>query len=159
MPLDQVVANHAFQIAEVLEKHGKANATIKSHVSALSGLLEHVRLHELNTDIVPHTSWLASNPFFGLPLSKYGHTKRSWEALSHGQLHQLFAQDMDPKDRLCLELLIINGCRLDEIALLTWEQVKTDTECIRYIDLATDVLVKNKNSKRLMPLPDIIQLP
>ena len=66
---------------------------------------------------------------------------------------------MDPKDRLCLELLIINGCRLDEIALLTWEQVKTDTECIRYIDLATDVLVKNKNSKRLMPLPDIIQWP
>ena len=159
LPLDQVTANHAFQIAEALEKNGKANATIKSHVSALSGLLKHVQLFELNTEVIPVKPWLLVNPFYGLPLSKYGKPKKSFEALSHDQLHRLFAQEMEPNDRLCLELLITTGCRLNEIALLTWEQIKIDGAGIRYIDLATNALVKNKNSKRLVPIPHIIHLP
>ena len=71
----------------------------------------------------------------------------------------MFSQEITPKDRLCLELLITTGCRLDEIALLTWGQIKVDKNNIRYIDLASEALVKNDNSKRLVPIPEIITLP
>ena len=158
-PLDQMLAQHGFKIAETLEKVGKANVTIKSYISALSGLLDHIRLNELNTDVVPNKAWLTSNPFIGLPLSGYGTSKRSFEAFTVDQLHELFAQRMKTQDRMCLELLVTTGCRLDEIALLTWEQIKTDNMGIRYIDLASAALVKNSNSKRLVPIPDIIILP
>lgn len=66
---------------------------------------------------------------------------------------------MTEKDRLCLELLITTGCRLDEVALVKWEQIKVDKNQIRYIDLAQDALVKNDNSKRFVPIPDVITLP
>ena len=158
-PLDSIIAQHGLQIAETLEIRGLANSTIKGYVTSLSGLIEHIRLYELDNSVLPHKPWLTSNPLSGLPLSHYGKKKRSFEALTVDQLHKLFSLEMDPKDRLCLELLITTGCRLDEIALLTWEQIKTDKKNIRYIDLATDALVKNKNSERLVPIPDIINLP
>ena len=158
-PLNQIIAKQGIQIAETLEIKGLANSTIKGYITSLSGLIEHIRLYELDTSVLPHTPWLTSNPLSGLPLSHYGKKKRSFEALTVDQLHKLFSLEMEPKDRLCLELLITTGCRLDEIALLTWEQIKTDKQNIRYIDLATDALVKNKNSERLVPIPDIINLP
>ncbi|MGE4610852.1 MAG: DUF6538 domain-containing protein [Paracoccaceae bacterium] len=158
-PLDQILSQHSNQIAQTLEDAGKANATIKAYISALSGLFDYIRLNELNEDVVPNKPWLTSNPFTGLQMSDYGTAKRSYEALTEDQLHKLFAQRMEAKDRLCLELLITTGCRLDEIALLTWEQIKTDQTGIQYIDLASHALVKNDNSKRLIPIPDIITLP
>jgi integrase len=158
-PLDQIIAQHGLKIAETLEIRGLANSTIKGYVTSLSGLIEHIRLYELDTSATPHKPWLTSNPFSSLPLSHYGKKKRSFEALTVDQLHKLFSLKLDPQDRLCLELLITTGCRLDEIALLTWEQIKTDQQNIRYIDLATNARVKNKNSKRLVPIPDIIALP
>ena len=48
---------------------------------------------------------------------------------------------MEPQDRLCLTLLAITGARLDEIALLTWEQVKTEFGGVMYIDLRPDEII------------------
>lgn len=158
-PLDQLLANHGHIIAEYLEEKGKANSTIKGYLTSLSGLLNHIRFYELDTTDLSNRPWIKSNPFDGLPLSGYGKAKRSFEALTEEQLNQLFTQNMTEKDRLCLELLITTGCRLDEIALVRWEQIKVDKHQIRYIDLAADALVKNDNSKRFVPIPDLITLP
>jgi integrase len=158
-PLDQIIARHGHEIAEHLEELGKANNTIKGYLSSLSGLLDYIRLYELDTESYPNKPWITSNPTIGLPLSNYGTPKKSYEALSEEQLYELFSQEITPKDRLCLELLITTGCRLDEIALLTWGQIKVDKNNIRYIDLASEALVKNDNSKRLVPIPEIITLP
>ena len=50
--------------------------------------------------------------------------------------------------------------RLDEAALLTWEQLKTDRNGIRYFDLALGAIVKNDRfSARTVAIPDCLTLP
>ena len=159
VPVNQVKRHHALVIAETLEAKGLANKTIRSYISALSGLLKYVRDFEIPDPEYQRSSWISDNPLRDMPLAMYGEKTRSYEALTEAQLMRLFAQDMTPRDRLCLELLVTTGCRLNEIALLTWEQIKVDSNDIRFIDLASEARVKNKNSARLVPIPDIVELP
>jgi hypothetical protein len=124
IPVDQVMKHHGLLIAETLEEEGKANATIKAWVQSLRAYLEWISAKPLNTYTNPPTPWINSNVLFGLSLKNYGVKKRSYEAFTADQLHHLFSLDMPEDDKLLLSILITTGMRLDEAALLTWDQYK-----------------------------------
>jgi len=138
---------HAYAFASALQSAGKAQKTIASYVSAVSAMLTWCEQNAIITE----------SPFTNLKLSKYGKKKSSWLPLSNEQLHKLFAQEMPAQDRLLLSILITTGMRLDEAALLTWEQFKVIDE-IRCFDL-TDAILKTASSERLVALPDCLALP
>ena len=69
---------------------------------------------------------------------------------------------MPPQDFLCLAILACTGARLDEIALMERDQfdhgLTTDGKKVHWID-TTDAIVKNKPSRRLIPiLPRVAEL-
>lgn len=67
---------------------------------------------------------------------------------------------MNANDRLLLSILITTGMRLDEAALLTWDQYKVDRNGLRYFDLSLGAIVKNdKFSARTVAIPDCLRLP
>ena len=121
---------HGYEYAKWNQKQGRANKTIRS----------------LNTKVVAFLNWcereghIENNPLANLKLADFGKESLPYLPFDPDELNDLFAQEMEPQDRLCLTLLAITGARLDEIALLTWEQVKTDFGGLMYIDLRPDVL-------------------
>ena len=69
---------------------------------------------------------------------------------------------MKDRDRPCLKILASTGMRLDEVALLTFDDLKVDEDTgIRFFDLTDDVkLLKNDAaSRRQVPVPDQLVLP
>lgn len=160
LPVDQVYKQHASQIAKTLHEDGMSNSRIKTYIGSIRGLLEHVIDNELNTIKNPPEPWITSNSFYGFKASAYGSTTRSFEALKEDQLHALFDLDMPENDRLLLSILITTGMRLDEVALLEWEQYKVDRNGLRYFDLSLGSIVKNdKFSARTVAIPDCLKLP
>lgn len=149
--LDQIEKAHAYDFARALAEEGKANRTIKTSVSSVTSFLtwcEHERL-------IPTT------PFFNLKLSNYGTPSEKYKPLSTDELMALFKLKMPDEDRLILSILISTGMRLDEAALLTWQRIKTVNEirCFDLTDYEEAIKIKNKQSLRLVPIPDCIKLP
>ena len=68
---------------------------------------------------------------------------------------------MPQQDRLALSILACTGARLDEIALLEWSQFHEEywqDGTVKYLD-TTDAIVKNRPSRRLIPLvPEVWKL-
>ena len=158
LPVDKVLRQHATMIASTLHDDGYANSTIKTWLGAVRGLLQFVVDNELNPETV--TPWLNANTFYGFSAESYGTKGRSFEALKENQLHDLFSLDMPELDRLMFNILITTGMRLDEVALLEWEQYKVDRNGLRYFDLSLGSIVKNdKFSARTVAIPDVLQLP
>lgn len=102
---------------------------------------------------------IAANPFKGLTLSGYGRKKESYTPLDRTQLEALFKLTMPDEDRKLLSILIATGMRLDEAALLTWEDVK-DEAGIPYFDLTgKDKKLKNIGSARKVPIvPELLRV-
>ena len=159
LPLDQVQNFHANEIAKELDIEGKANSTIKSYVSSLGGLLTWATTNVRNKNLDIEKSWIASNVSKGVSLEHWGAQKRTWEALTTEQLHHLFSLQMSCEERLLFTLLITTGMRLDEVCLLRWEQINTDANGIRYIDLSINPIKNDKFSKRNVAIPDVVLLP
>ena len=160
LPVDQVYRQHATQLARTLHEDGYSNSRIKTWLSSIRGLLEYVIDNELNQIVTPPKPWITSNSFYGFKAKAFGTKKRSWQPLTEEQLFELFALDMPQQDRLLLNILITTGMRLDEAALLEWEQYKVDRNGLRYFDLSLGAIVKNdKFSARTVAIPDVLKLP
>lgn len=152
-----ITQKHGYTFAKYLEDElDLANKSIKSNISYVSGLFTWcIKQSELQGFV--------SNPFNKLNLSKYGHEAQSFIPFKVSQLHQLFGlADVDGKGRmnrreyLLFGFLITTGCRMDEAALLTWENIIRHDNGWHYIDL-TKAIVKNAGSKRLLPIPYKLQ--
>ena len=91
-----------------------AENTIRDYKWSMSRFLDWCVRHE----------FLDKNPFDSVKFqaSEFGRDGESRLPFSEGQLMQIFAQDMEQQERLLLSLLIVTGMRIDEAALLTWEQ-------------------------------------
>lgn len=102
---------------------------------------------------------IAANPFKGLSLSGYGRKKESYTPLNRKQLEDLFKLAMPDEDRKLLSILIATGMRLDEAALLTWEDVKEERG-IPYFDLTgKEKKLKNIGSARKVPIvPELLKV-
>lgn len=126
--------------------------TIEGHFSSLRSVLSWAIQNE----------YLTSNPWQHLDLGGYGEPpvkRRDWSA---DEFEKVFALDMPQQDKICLAILACTGARLDEIALLEWEQFECETlksgEMVHWFDL-TSAIVKNEQSKRLIPiLPRLAEL-
>ena len=104
------------------------------------------------------------NPFLGADLKSLGANEvaKSYQPFEKDELEKLFALPMPDEDRLLLSILISTGMRLDEAALLTWDQIRSE-DSIRYFSLMdsdnANVIVKNQGSLRKVPIPDVLTLP
>ena len=134
---------HGYQYVKWNRKQGRASKTIRS----------------LNTKVVAFLNWyqrkgyIDDNPLANLKLADFGTESVPFLPSDPDELNDLFAQEIEPQDRLCLTLLALTGARLDEIALLTWEQVKTDFDELKYLDLRPDeTKVKTDGSHRIVPI-------
>ena len=95
--------------------------------------------------------WVESNVFAGLVLDKnIGRSRQSYRPFTPRELEALFEQSMAEHSRRLLSILITTGMRLDEAALLDWDDIKED-QGIVYYDL-TNSIVKNKGSQRRVPV-------
>ena len=101
--------------------------------------------------------WISSNVFTGLVISKnIGRARQSYIPLSNEELINLFDQDMPIHLRSLLSILVTTGMRLDEAALLNWEDVKEDKEQdVIYFDL-TNSIVKTQGSQRKVPVHSVL---
>ena len=77
---------------------------------------------------------------------------------SKNQLHSLFKLSLNARDRLLLTIIVTTGMRLDEAALLDWNNVKKHEAGFIFFDTRFGI-VKNTGSERLIPLPDAVNLP
>ena len=68
--------------------------------------------------------FLDRNPFDAMKFQakEFGRDGESRLPFTSTQLMQIFAQEIEKQERLLLSLLIVTGMRIDEAALLTWEQ-------------------------------------
>lgn len=105
-------------------------------------------------DFATRKGWIDPNPFASFKVSKkLGKQKVSYKPLSSSELKELFELDMPEHINLLLSILTSSGMRLDEAALLDWEDVKDDENGNRYFDLTDKVgLVKNIGSARKVPV-------
>jgi integrase len=161
LPIDQIRSHHATIIARTLDEDESAKSTISKWVRSLKLMLDWCKSTDTalarNLTKQPPENWIDHNYIAVKDVSNYGLKARKWEPFTEDQLYKLFALPMPEKDRLLLSILATTGMRLDEAALLTWEQVK-EINGIRYFDL-TEAKVKNSNSRRKVALPDVLKLP
>ena len=103
--------------------------------------------------------FLESNPFdvVRFQAKEFGRDGETRLPFTSEQLVNIFAQEMEAQDYLLLSLLITTGMRIDEAALLTWEQYQ-EIEGIRCFSLI-GAKVKNRGSQRIVPIPDCVRLP
>lgn len=100
-----------------------------------------------------------ANPCLGLRLTGLGKDRESYKPFTKQELTSLFALDLPPQERLVLQCLAMSGMRLDEVALLTWEEL-TEEDGIRLFDLTKrPTLRKNRGSARKIPVHTSIALP
>lgn len=147
LPLADLKKQHAYQFAETLDRQGYANKTVTTGLSYVSRMLVWWEQKGL----------LATNPLSGLKLNNYGKKSEKYRPLDKGMLTQLFSLPMHDQERLMFSILVTTGMRLDEAALLTWENVKEE-DGITFFDLR-DSIVKNDGSQRMVPVPDCLKLP
>ncbi len=140
--LSEVNAVLIHQYAEHLGQ-SKSRKTIAKKISYVKRMFDHA----------VRKGWVSSNVFVGLVLDKkVGRAKQSYAALTDEELAKLFVQPMAHHLQSLLSLLIATGMRLDEAALLNWEDVKNDpAQDVMYFDL-TNAIVKNKGSQRRVPV-------
>ena len=144
LPINAIEAKHGYSFAQELADRGYNNSTIKSRITAVSGMLHFAETIGL----------IAANPLHGLKLSTYGVRKENYRPLSDRQLIALFSIPNLPQDLKYLwAILIATGMRLEEVALLQSDQV--NLEDVPYFDLRS-AKVKNTGSARRVPIPKII---
>ncbi len=149
LPLTEVTAVMVHKYAETLGKN-RARNTVQKKIGYVSRLMDHAI----------RKGWITSNILVGLRLgTKVGKAKESYRSFSRDELNTLFGLKMPDHLRLLFSILVTTGMRLDEAALLEWEDVKTE-DGYRYFDLTgKDKRVKNIGSARMVPVPDVLNLP
>lgn len=146
---------HAYEFAQWMEDElNSANKSIKSSISYVKGMFSWA--------ITQKDYTITEEPWGKLAkISSYGKAEESYQPFTMDQLTQLFnlihkdKGRMNQREHLILSILITTGCRLDEAALLCWDNIIQDEGGWYYIDL-TRALVKNTGSQRLLPIPDCL---
>jgi integrase len=145
--VDSVKKIHLYDYAEWLVGQDFAHNTIKGRMSRLSKVFLQAEKKGL----------IDQSPTVGLNLRGYGHGVEHWKPFAKPQLTQIFAQDLPSRERLLMTVLITTGMRLDEAALLEWQDYKTEGD-IAYFDLTRDAMrTKNLGSRRKVPVVPVLR--
>ena len=148
----EALADPTSGLIEKFQGNAPSNETIADNFSAIKNVLNWAVRNE----------YIVSSPWADVTVEGYGEAKKSYRDWTKDELRQVFSLDMPPQDFLCLAILACTGARLDEIALLEWDQFEEgltkDGKPLHWID-TTDAIVKNKPSRRLIPiLPRVAEL-
>ncbi|MEO9574942.1 MAG: DUF6538 domain-containing protein [Roseobacter sp.] len=96
--------------------------------------------------------YVETNVFMTITLDKkLGKARASYQPFSHDELTKIFELEMPEHLKTLLSILVTTGMRLDEAALLDWDNIKDD-----HFDLTTSI-VKTKGSARKVPIPKAIK--
>ena len=154
--ISDITAKHAYSFAAWMEEEkDAANKSIKSSCSYVKGMFSWaITKQEYKITRLPWTTLDR--------IGDYGKEEEHYIPFDHEQLHEIFSLarlygkgKMNLRDHLLLSILITTGCRLDEAALLCWENIIKHKDGWYYIDL-TKALVKNMGSRRKLPIPDVL---
>ena len=129
------------QFAESMRE--QSHQTIKKKVGYVRRMFDHgIR-----------QGWITDNIFDGYKVERnLGKPSEPWRPLSKQELTALFNLEMKDHQLQLLQILITSGMRLDEAALLEWNNIKKDGETgIIYYDI-TENIVKNRGSMRYVPV-------
>jgi len=145
--LTELTKVHFYEYANSLAEDGMAKSTIKGRIARLSSVFKFAEKKGL----------VFNNPTVGLDYSDLGRDVEHWVPFTKGQLYKIFQQPMEARERLLFTILVTTGMRLDEAALLEWQDVK-DKDGIPYFDLTrADLKIKNKGSRRFVPIVAVLQ--
>ena len=108
---------------------------------------------------------MTSKPFNAFDTPKIGKSEQGWRPYTDTDLDKIFALDWQPQERLLISMALSTGCRLGELALLTWERIKREGNHFEYItllddpDIEVEATTKNDGSKRIIPLhPSLVDM-
>lgn len=154
--INEIDAKDAYAFAKWMEDElGSANKSIKGALSYVKGMFSWA-ITKKDYDITEEP-WGTLNK-----IGDYGKPEQRYIPLEKHQLVELFdlvnrtgTGKMNRREHLALSILITTGCRLDEAALLCWDNIIEHEEGWHYIDLRT-ALVKNIGSQRLLPIPNCL---
>jgi integrase len=140
--LSEITAVMSHEFAEAIGKDKSKKLIHKKH-----GFVKRMLDHAVRK------GWVATNVFAGIKLDKsLGTATQSYVPFSYEELQMLFALPMPDHVKKLLSILAATGMRLDEAALLNWEDIKYDaTQGVTYFDL-TGAIVKTKGSERRVPV-------
>nr|WP_162623882.1 DUF6538 domain-containing protein [Paracoccus saliphilus] len=145
-------------VASITAQQGSSFAADLGKTASRNTLQRDIGAVRLVLSHAAEQGWVQSNPFVGLRLSNKGKAPVARKSIRRSDLVKLFGLPMPPQDRLCLAILATTGMRLDEAALLEWEDIKVE-DGIRYFDLGrVNKIVKNFRSQREVPVPFALNL-
>lgn len=147
LQIDEIKKRHAYEYARYLDQCCFSNSTVGTRVRAVGGMLSWCEKNGLIDD----------HSYRNIQLSDFGYPGRPYKPFPLEELKKIFGQVMPDQERHCMSLLATTGARLDEIALLTWDQIKSAGK-IAYLDF-TDAIIKTPGSQRLVPLHPRLALP
>lgn len=156
--IEDITIKDAYAFAKWMEDElDAANKSIKGACSYVRGMFTWATTQSYYPNYI-HPAWTVLEK-----IGDYGRESEEFIPFRDEQLLKLFALakldgkgKLNRRDHLLLSMLVATGCRLDEAALLTWENIIMHKQGWHYIDL-TKAIVKNRGSKRLLPIPDKLQ--
>jgi integrase len=148
LPLDKITTALGYSYAEHLGK-AKSASTVGKKISYVRGMLSfHVRKGDLG-----------SNPLSGMKIPRsVGTARSSRKPFTPDELESLFKQPMPDHVRSLLSILVTTGMRLDEAALLNWEDIKEEGGVVFFDLTHRDETMKNIGSARKIPVPSTLSI-
>jgi integrase len=151
--LHEIVPVTLYSYAQELSNAEYARNTIRGRIDKISLVFHHAVRKGL----------VSSNPCLGLKLKDYGKPPENYVPLADEEVKRLFALHMPTEHNLLLKILAMTGARLDEIALLTWDEIEkvtlSDGSEADFINLTKrPFLIKTRGSLRRIPIHPSIQL-
>lgn len=144
--IDEMVDNRV--IIPKFRGSGVSASTLNRHIAAVKGVLNYA----YTEGTIPTSVW----DKYKQRTQQKGYEEVQPISYTNAQLVELLASPKKQREQLLFQLCIGTGCRLDEIALLTWDRICSETidgVAFSFIDLTgLEVVVKRLASKRKIPL-------
>jgi len=140
--LEAITKVMLYNFAQSMNK--KSNQTIKNYMASIRAVLNYAE----------RKGKIKFNPAYNLNLEPYGISKKERKPFPTDIVEELFNIELPDDIRLLWSIMICTGMRLDEVALLSLENIKEERD-IPHFDL-TGMKLKNKGSTRKVPIPEIL---
>ena len=141
MAIETLSQKNLYDFEAHLHAQGKARSTISGRISKIQGMF----------NFAVRKGYVSNNIAHGLRLT-HGDGVKSYHPFTKAELHQIFKLPLPPRERLFFSIAVTTGMRRDEIALLTWDNIREE-DGITYFDLTTEGFkLKNQGSARKVPI-------
>lgn len=125
---------------------GASNAIVKKFMTPLKNIFQ----------FALEQGHIKYKPWQDLKIEGKGREPKKRLSFSDSHMRELFKLEMPEEDRLAMSIMASTGCRLDECALLEWDDIREqeqEGELVQFIDLnRINAILKNKSAQRHLPL-------